>query len=98
MNKLLLPMPFSTCTIVVCTNVVELFMKRNVTLSADEKLIENARRIAKAENKTLNDVFREWLEAYQSRAASSLGYRDLMKQLSHVKSGGKFTREKMNER
>jgi hypothetical protein len=36
---------------------------RNVTFSADEDLIERAREVAKAEHKTLNVAFREWLTA-----------------------------------
>lgn len=35
---------------------------KNITLNADEKLIEAAR--ARAEHTTLNEQFREWLAAY----------------------------------
>ena len=58
-------------------------MKKNITLSADADLIENARRVARAENKTLNTVFREWLEQYQGRGQASLAYRDVMAKLAH---------------
>ena len=34
---------------------------KNITLSADEGLIEEARRIAAAKNTTLNAEFRLWL-------------------------------------
>ena len=34
---------------------------KNITLSADEDLIERARQIARAQHKTLNAAFREWL-------------------------------------
>jgi len=37
---------------------------KNITLSADEKLIEAARARARAEHTTLNELFRQWLEAY----------------------------------
>ncbi len=73
-------------------------MKKNITLSADADLIENARRVARAENKTLNTVFREWLEQYQGRGQASLAYRDVMAKLAHVRSGRRFSREEMNER
>jgi hypothetical protein len=73
-------------------------MKKNITLSADERLIENARKIARSENKTLNAVFREWLEAYQARSTTAVSYRQLMAALDHVKSGRKFSRDEMNER
>ena len=40
---------------------------KNVTFGADEDLIEGAREVAKAEHKTLNVAFREWLAAYAAR-------------------------------
>ncbi len=43
---------------------------RNVTVSTDEDLIEQARLIARAQRKTLNAAFREWLVNLQrSRGA-----------------------------
>ena len=35
-----------------------------ITLSADEHLIEEARRLAASEHTTLNAKFNEWLEEY----------------------------------
>ena len=37
---------------------------KNITLSADESLIEAARAKARAEQTTLNEQFRRWLAAY----------------------------------
>ena len=37
---------------------------KNITLSADEKLIEAARECARTEHTTLNEQFRRWLEDY----------------------------------
>jgi hypothetical protein len=72
---------------------------KNITLSAEDSLIEQARQAAKAQHKTLNQAFREWLEQYarpeSDRAAE---YEALMKRLSYVKAGRKFTRQEMNER
>jgi uncharacterized protein (DUF4415 family) len=34
---------------------------KNVTLRADADLIEQARAVARAQRKTLNGAFREWL-------------------------------------
>jgi hypothetical protein len=34
---------------------------KNITLSADEDLIEQARLVARAQRRTLNAGFREWL-------------------------------------
>jgi hypothetical protein len=74
-------------------------MLKNITLSADEELIEKARAVAASENSTLNQVFREWLEHYQSRADSALEYRSVMDRLSHVRPGSvSFNRDDLNSR
>ena len=72
---------------------------KNVTLSADESLIEQARRVAQAENKTLNAAFREWLEEYAGRSGRGAAFKALMERLRHVQPGDHhFTRDEMNER
>ena len=73
-------------------------MLKNITLSAEESLIQQARRRAGMENSTLNQLFREWLEHYVAQSASTDQYQLLMQQLQHVDAGRKFTREEMNER
>jgi hypothetical protein len=71
---------------------------KNVTLSADDHLIERARQTAKAQRKTLNQAFREWLESYTQPDRAVDEYDALMKRLNYVQAGRKFTREEMNER
>jgi len=72
---------------------------KNITLSADEQLIERARQTAMAENKTLNGAFREWLEQYTRNNGDVEEYDRIMKGLrGRVVAGRKFTREEMNER
>ncbi|MGH9438121.1 MAG: hypothetical protein ACRD22_09545 [Terriglobia bacterium] len=71
---------------------------KNVTLSADEDLIEQARLIARAQRKTLNAAFREWLTQFTAQPGSEREVDALMKRLRHVKAGRHFTREDMNER
>ena len=72
---------------------------KNITLSADEFLIEQARRTARSRHTTLNQAFREWLASYGRPASDPLkNYDALMKRLSYVKAGRKFTRDEMNER
>ncbi len=71
---------------------------KNVTLSADEDLIEQARLIARAQRKTLNAAFREWLAQFTARPGSGRELDSLMKRLRHVNAGRHFTREEMNER
>ena len=71
---------------------------KNITLSAEESLIEQARRVAQSENKTLNAAFREWLEQYTSRTGRGAAYDALMRRLADIRPGRHFTREEMNER
>ncbi len=73
-------------------------MTRNITLSADETLIEKARKQAKNECKSLNVVFREWLFRYANRGKNGKKYESIMNGLKHVNPGRRFTREEMNER
>jgi hypothetical protein len=75
-------------------------MLRNITLSADEKLIARAREKAGAARTTLNVEFRKWLESYASAQddAAVTKFRDVMQQLGDVDAGRNFTRDEMNER
>ena len=72
-------------------------MIKNITLSADETLIQQARR-ANAENTTLNDVCRAWLEHCVAKPAAADQYLALMEQIKHIQAGRQFSREEMNER
>lgn len=74
------------------------FRMKNITLSADEQLIEQARLLAKARHKTLNAIFREWLEQFTAQSDGAQEFDALMKRLKHVQTGRKFSRDEMNER
>ena len=71
---------------------------KNVTLSADENLIEQARLVAQARRTTLNAAFRQWLEHYAAQSGSGEAIASLMRRLKHVRSSGPYTRDEMNER
>ena len=71
---------------------------KNITLSADEHLIEQARLLAQAQHKTLNALFREWLEQFAAQSGGVQEYDALMKRLKHVDAGRHFSRDEMNER
>lgn len=73
---------------------------KNITLSADEHLIEAARERARAERTTLNEQFRRWLETYartDAGADRAMGTIQDLQTRVHT-SGKRFTREEMNER
>jgi hypothetical protein len=73
---------------------------RNVTFSADERLIEAARNRARRERTTLNEEFRRWLEAYALRENQAHTARETIADLqAGLRTGGRrFTRDELNER
>ena len=72
---------------------------RNITLSADDELIEAARERARAEHTTLNEEFRRWLTDYAQPGQGLHRYDAVMAQLrGKVRVGRKLTRDEMNER
>jgi hypothetical protein len=71
---------------------------KNITLSADDGLIEQARLLARSQHKTLNAMFREWLQQLTSQSGGAQEYDALMKRLKHVQAGRRFSRDEMNER
>ena len=73
-------------------------MARNITLSADEGLIERARARARQQQTSLNAAFRRWLESYAAEQYARQDYERLMERLDEVRAGRSFTRDEMNER
>jgi hypothetical protein len=73
-------------------------MTKNITLSADETLIERAKEKARQENTSLNKLFREWVTKYISRENIDIEFDNLMQSLQDVRPGRKFSRDEMNER
>lgn len=82
----------------MCTKIVYTVFVKNITLSADENLIDQARLVARSQHKTLNDAFREWLEQYARQPGAGAAVEALMRRLKHVRSDGPYTRDEMNER
>jgi len=78
--------------------IVYTILMKNVTLSADENLIERARMIARSRETTLNDEFRAWLANYTEAGHGVEGFDALMQRLNYVNAGRHFTRDEMNER
>jgi hypothetical protein len=72
---------------------------KNITLSAEEPLIEAARERARSEKTTLNEQFRQWLASYAGTRGRLQRYDEVMASLgSKVKVGRKLSRDEMNER
>ena len=72
---------------------------KNITFSANERVIEAARERARAEHTTLNDQFRDWLADYAGSQEQADRARTVIKELQgRVRVGRKLSREEMNER
>jgi hypothetical protein len=71
---------------------------KNITMTADEALIEAARERARSENTTLNEQFRLWLAGY-ARKQRMQQYEQVMSGLrGKLVVGRKLSRDEMNER
>jgi hypothetical protein len=71
---------------------------KNITFSADEHLIDQARATAAEQGTTLNAAFREWLEQFSGRAQRVRRFDELMERTKYFRVDRKYTREEMNER
>ena len=71
---------------------------KNITLSADENVIERARLIARGQHRTLNEAFRDWLTQFSQSAGDVQGFDALMGRLQPVDAGRRFSRDELNER
>ena len=71
---------------------------KNVTFSANERLIELAREEARARKTTLNALFREWLEDLARRDERRARVDAVFEEMADYNADGSFTREEMNER
>ncbi len=72
---------------------------KNITLSAEENLIEAALQRAAIEHTTLNEQFRIWLAEYARKKEQLRFYDETNTALrGKLKVGRKLTREEMNER
>lgn len=75
------------------------YTMKNITLSADEALIEAARARAVEENTTLNAQFRLWLAEYSRMQNQLKAYDETIRALrGQLVVGRKLTREEMHER
>jgi len=72
---------------------------KNITLSADEHLIEGARERARDQHTTLNSAFRTWLRDYTRQECQ---YEKAIRIIDELRGRGrigrKLTRDEMNER
>ena len=74
---------------------------KNITLSADEKVIEQARRAARLRGKSLNQMIREYLAELGSHSLSDTEFERL-EELSELSAGHRrnwrFDRDEIHER
>jgi len=75
-------------------------MQTNVTVKADDTLIEKAKERARKENKTLDCLFNEWLQQYTGNVDTNTAkeFDDFMDRVKYANPGRTFSREEMNAR
>ena len=74
---------------------------KNITFSAREEAIEQARKVAEQKHRTLNELFREWLDDINRQVNEgnvSNRLKALWDQTNYLKVGKKLSRDEMNER
>ena len=73
---------------------------KNIILSAEEGLLEAARRRAAAEGTSLDELFQRWLAEYVGRERQADAAVAAIHELREtIDTGGRrFTRDEMNER
>jgi hypothetical protein len=72
---------------------------KNITLSADERLIEAARQRALSEHTTLNEAFRRWLADYAQAQQRLQRCDEVLAQLrGQLEVGRRIGRDEMNAR
>ena len=72
---------------------------KNITLSAEDRMIDAARERARAEHTTLNEQFRRWLAEYAHSRERMQRYDEVMAKVrGRLKVGRRLTRDEMNER
>jgi hypothetical protein len=71
---------------------------RNITLSADEELIEAARTRARLNKTSLNELFRQWLADYASPEKTAIDVKGFLAQFPQWHIEKMPTRDELNER
>ena len=73
---------------------------KNITFSADERIIDKARQHARQKNTTLNDAFRVWLAEYvgNGQDKGDVIQRALEEIGDSFHTHGPYTRDEMNAR
>ncbi len=75
---------------------------KNITFSAQDKLIDELRQVAQQKNVTVNDLFRDWACTYvakqkQVEREKRLKALEASFEKFSLKSTRKYTRDEMNE-
>jgi len=70
---------------------------KQITFSADEQVIRQAKLVARTQGKSLNTAFREWLVQFVGHSGHAREAEALMMRLRHVRAGQSFTGDEMNE-
>ncbi|MCZ8343563.1 MAG: antitoxin [Leptospira sp.] len=72
---------------------------KNVTFRVDDdRLVEKAKLKAISINRSLNDLFIEWLKNFSNEKDENFNYKKYISKFNHIKIEKKYSRDEMNER
>lgn len=71
---------------------------KNITFRADEHLIARARQVARAQGRSLNTAFREWLAVFILEGRRGEKVEALIKRLKRMRAPSLRRREEGNRR
>lgn len=74
---------------------------KNITLSAKEESIEKAREVAAKKNRSLNDLFRDWLDDIASQSSKQYTAKKLQtlwSQTNYARIGKHLSRDELHNR
>ncbi len=69
-----------------------------ISLTVDKSVLDVAQRKAEEHHTTRDAVLNDWLARLALGTERVKKFDGMMARMKHVNSGGKFTREEMNER
>lgn len=73
-------------------------MMKNITFSADDRIIDMARKKARQHNTTINELFKQWLVSYTKEKGLLNEYDNFINNIDYAHSGRSFSRDELNER
>ncbi len=83
---------------IIAQKMCNINVMKNITFRIEENLLEKARKKSVLLNRSLNDLFLEWISDFSEENKVNLNYRNYLSKFGHIKIDKKLNRDEMNER